>query len=168
MATRGDKLLLTVVVAVAAWGFVVGCEDTAPPPPPKQRKASAGYNADYLAALSVANEFCRAWQRGNYPAGRGLLSRRLTRLHSEATLKGAIVAVASPAHGGYEILGGKAAGADRFTFQVRLFYVFAGQAEDRIEVPIERVALVRAAGGRWLVDEFPIPSSRLDRTTSGR
>ena len=153
--------------SIFAWLFVVAasvamtqsaCDRSSQPPPAADGKARANdkYNADYIAALAAANEFCRAWRRGDVGAGVGLLSRRVRRALPDARIRDAIAGVGNPRHAGFEISNGEHVGPGQVAFRVRLLYTYVGQSEDRTEAPLERIVLQRDESGRWLVERFPL------------
>jgi len=152
------------VAAVAALGaalvcalWACGCDRRAPRPATRPAGGRASpYDKDYVAASAAATDFCTAWRARDLAAGRALLSLRVRRTFTDAQIRDAIVGSANPSHAGFELLGGTREAAGRIVFRVRLFYGFAGRADDRIEAPTERIVLVRDKTGRWSVDEFPL------------
>ena len=157
------------VVALASAVSVPGCKKTTQqPPPPAQEQTQTSYDLDYVAALAAANRFCQAWQAGNFSEGRKLLTRRLTRQHPDNRLRDAIAGPLNPRHSAYEVSDGKKLGPGRIEFQVRLFFGYGGDIEDRIETGLERMVLAREDDGRWRVDEFPIPEIRVSLDPKGK
>ena len=156
-ANRLWPVLLVMACLLPVIVFPPGCESFAPQSPNSVDQADkAKLDDDYVAALAVTNDFCRAWRDRDLPMGRTMLTRRMIAQYSDARLAGALVGGANPSHGAFEIFKGRRLGAQRYEFKIRLFLRYKGQLIDRIEAPVQRIVLVNA-GDRWLVDEFPIP-----------
>jgi len=147
--------LLTGPLLLAALAST-SCRDADKPPeaPPSTAPAGPQYDEDYVAALSSADEFCRAWKAEDYPTVRAMLTRRLLISHPERKLDDTLGGTGNPRHGAYEIFDGERLGTSRFAFNVRLFLTYIGASDTRIEAPIERVVIARDDTGRWRVDEF--------------
>lgn len=147
-----------VAAAVSVAWVLTGCEYLTPPKsPPAAKPAEQPYDENYIAALAVADEFCRAWKNGDFAAGKTLMTRRLVRQHSDTRLSDAIAGTSSPRHAAFEISAGEHLPDGRIAFKLRLFLSYPGQFQDRLEAPLERMVLAAAQAGRWRVDEFPIP-----------
>ncbi len=147
------RLRVAVALSAVTAAAVFGCRprDQAPP-------AAAAEDPEYLAAyadaLAVANAFCRAWQAKDVGAGKALLSTRVRRTFPDQQMHDAIAGPANPAHLAFEIHDGSRED-ERFAFRLRLFYRFAGRAQQRVEARDEAILLVRE-GEAWLVDAFPL------------
>jgi len=154
LATAAFFLLVFLPLVIV---FCPGCESFAPQSPNSPNQADqAKPDDDYVAALAVANDFCRAWRDCNLPMGRLMLTRRMIAQYSDTRLAAALVGGENPSHGAFEIFKGRRLGEQRYEFKIRLFHRYKGQLIDRIEAPVQRIVIVNA-GDRWLVDEFPIP-----------
>jgi len=129
-----------------------GCEQ----PPPRKPAGTGSYDADTLAALAVANEFCEAWRRRDVAAGKVLLSGRANRAYSEARIHDALAGAPSPRHEAFEVFSAERSGEGAIAFRVRLHYRFLGQAQERIESRAEKIVLTREQAGAWRVDRFPL------------
>lgn len=140
-------------ICLAAALIAPGCRGSQSPP---GRGAPRTYGADYVAALDAANRFCGAWRRQDLAAGKALLSLRVQRTFPDARIKDAIVGAANPRHAAFEIAEGQSAGPATYAFRLRLFLRFTGQAEDRIEAPLEQIVVRQDESGKWLVDGFPL------------
>ena len=152
-----SRMAMIAAVILLAGMSCLGCEGTSSSTQPsKDKPKTQPYDDEYISALAVADQFCHAWQMGNFRDGKALLSRRLIRRHPEDRLADAIVGVQNPSHVAYEIFGGKRLSDGRIAFKVRLFQRHAGQHADRIEGPAEDLVMVRdEQSGDWRVDEFP-------------
>lgn len=134
-----------------------GCDRKgAPQTQPAEQAGSEATDRDYVAALNTASAFCRAWQQSDLAAGRALLSRRVRVTFTDARIRDAIVATPNPRHAAFEVQGGSPSGPRRITFRVRLFYIYAGEARQRIEAPVEDVVVQQDQAGQWLIDRFPM------------
>lgn len=134
----------------------LACEKPASEPEEMESEKTK-YDEDYIAALKAANLFCQHWLLGDYPVAKMMLTKRLRHEHSEQRLKDVLGGVGNPRHAAYEVYGGRKLDDTRITFKVRLFQVYIGQGEKRIEAPAERIVLIKESKNNWLVDEFPIP-----------
>ena len=118
--------------------------------------ASAEDNEAYIAALSVADDFCHAWKHRDMRAARALLSVRLLRAHPEEKVLDAIAGVPNPQHAAYEISGGEALADGRYAFVLQRFWHFIGRDAERVEAEKECLVIAREDGA-WRVDDFPMP-----------
>jgi len=141
-----------VAVLVLA-GLAGGCKQG---PSSPGRGGPAVGDAEYVSALKVVNEFCQAWQQGNYLNARSLMSQRLLEGQPAEKLTDAIATAGNPAHSAYEIHEGRRLDDGRLAFAVRLYRSFEGKLQSRVESPLERVVLARGQDGQWRVDEFPL------------
>jgi len=143
--------------AAALWALTVlvlsGCEGF-PSSQSSGKQSRQEQGQDYAAALAVANRYFAAWQNHNAPAARSELSDRLASWFAQ-TDEQMLNWPRNPRHEAYEISGGKEKGEGQFTFQVRLFYRFLGQADDRLETDGGEVAVIRDEQGRWRIDQLP-------------
>jgi hypothetical protein len=153
---RAFRVMSSVCLATAV--LTGACEQPEPPPPATQ-PTETRYDPQYVAALSVADEFCHAWSGGDLGTGRAILSRRFIRKHSDKRLRDMIVGSGNPRHAGYEIGNGRRLPGMRYAFDVRLFLSYSGQHSDRLEFPLVQIVLAQDDGGNWWVDEFPVPES---------
>jgi hypothetical protein len=118
-------------------------------------KSSRAYDQDYIDALAVANSFCWAWRHRDVAAARAMLSQRLRKLTTEANLADAVVGATNQAHGAFEVADGGLDAKERYAYRLRLFYTYAGAAENRVEAPLEKIVVIREESGHWAVDGFP-------------
>ena len=158
----GIGLVVTLAAScLAAWAGLA-CEQAPPPGPTSTRPAETPYDADYLAALAIADRFCEAWRAGDVGVGRMLLTRRLIRQHSDQRINDAIAARGNPRHEAFEIFDGQRLADGRFAFRVRLFLSYAGQSGQRIETPVELIIVAPGEDGQWRVDGFPLLQGSTD------
>jgi len=141
-----------------------GCDRLAPPPRTTQ-PARTNYDDQYVDALAAADAFCHAWQRREGKAGRALLSKRFLRTYPDIQITDAIVGQPLPAHAAYEIASGKRLADGRYSFDVRLFFLYSGLHGDKIEPVLNRVVVIRDDAGNWKIDEFPVPPTPPDDRT---
>jgi len=146
---RARSVLLPAAVLACVAG--TGC-----PRRPSAAPARPARDADYLAALAVADEFCEAWRRGDVPTGKLLLSRRAQRAFPDARIHDAIAGAPSPQHTAFELSDGSRGPDGSFRFRLRLHYRFQGQAQERIESHDEQIVLTADDAGAWRVDRFPL------------
>jgi len=142
-----------LLTALAVGLGAVSCQRASPPRKPA---ATQTYDAHYIGALAAADEFCDAWRRRDVRTAKILLSRRVRRTFPDAQIQDAIAGPPSPGHAAYEISGGSRSTDGSFTFALRLFYRFAGRAQERIEARSDSIAVQRDDTGTWLVDRFPL------------
>ena len=150
----GRAAALILATTGAVW-TQVACEKRPGRAPAPQSKPA--YDADYLAALSVADDFCQAWKSRDVAGGRALMSQRMIRAYPDERLRDALAGAANPRHVAYEISAGRLLPDGRRAFDVRLFFAYEGAHDDRIESPLAQVVLAREPTGPYRVDEFPIP-----------
>ncbi len=159
--TRRNRSLVLLLAAAGVVLSLAGCDDEAGRSPasatqPAGKTPSPDDHAAYASALGSANDFCLAWRTRDYEAGRAMLTVRLQRKYPEDSLRSAIVGLANPRHEAYEISAGSRLGKGRFAFKLRLFLLYSGERDTRIEAPVERIVLVQDDSGKWRVDEFPM------------
>lgn len=160
--TQPAFLLQSVVIPAVAVLLLLspGCEDPggdqdAPTTRPAEN-ATAADDAAYASALRAANDFCRAWQMRDYRTGRAMLTVRLQRKYPEDDLRAAIAGQTNPRHEAYEVSAGNRLGEGRYAFRLRLFLLYSGERDIRVESPVERIVLMKDKSGQWRVDEFPM------------
>ena len=125
---------------------------------PKDAEAGkAKYDEDYAAALKAANLFCQHWMHGDYPVAKLMLTERIRYEYPEQRLRDIIGGVGNPRQLSYEIYDGRKLDDNRIAFRIRLFQVYIGQGDKRLESPLEQIVLIKKSNNNWLVDEFPIP-----------
>ena len=147
-----------LVLAAAALLAMAGCEESSSGP--RSRRG----DAEYLAALVVANDFCQAWQDRDLAAAEALLTDSLIASMREREIRDALVGPGTVEHVAFELSAGSGSGT-RLIFPVRSYTRFLGTTEDRIETIRGRIELVRGDGGIWRVSGFPTPprGASLDR-----
>jgi hypothetical protein len=125
------------------------------PTPPTQERVE-----DYVGALRAANEFCQAWQRGEYTTyTRNLMSQRMLKQHSEEKILNTIGGGLNPRHAAYELSEGRRLDDGRYAFKLKLYFWYAGGTSDRTETVPGEMILAREASdrsGQWKVDQFPM------------
>ena len=131
-----------------------GCDR--PVPKPQAKKPATKHDGEYIAALAAANEFCHAWRQGDAGAARSLLSPRIKRTFPDRRIRDVISGTPNSHHVAFEISTGSRAADGGITFHVRLFCRYTGQAEDRIEGPVQSIVMRPDGAGNWLVDRFPL------------
>jgi hypothetical protein len=113
--------------------------------------------AEYLAALTVANHFCQAWQDRDFSGARALLTDSLVASMRERELRDALVGPGTVDHIAYELSGGSGSDAARWTFPVKFYTRFLGTTADRIETVSGKLEIVRDEAGAWRIGSFPTP-----------
>ena len=149
-ACIGWKAVALSVVVIAVFS---GCEGFLSSQSTKKENRDQ-QGQDYAAALAVVNRYYAAWQKHDPAAARAELSDRLVSWFAQ-TDEQMLDWPRNPHHEAYEISTGKAKGEGRYIFQVRLFYRFLGQADERLETDGGEVAVVRDEQGRWRLDQLP-------------
>lgn len=140
--------------------ILAGCDRLASAPAPKKKAAeSPEQQAQYVAALGVANDFCRAWKTSDFNLGRTLLSESLILRHPEDRLRDAIRSSGNPQHAAFEISTGQANEMGGYVFPVKLYLRYLGEHADRTEVSEIRMVLTRDPSENWRVETFPIPDT---------
>ncbi len=144
---KAAALLVLTVLALS------GCEGF-PSSQSAEKQTRQQQSQDYPAALAVVNRYYAAWQNHDPAAARAELSERLMSwfVQTDAQM---LDWPTNPRHEAYEIHAGKGKGQGRYTFQVRLFYRFLGQADERLETDGGEVVAVRDEQGRWRIDQLP-------------
>lgn len=145
---------ILIPAAVVFAPVPLGCDRPVPKPQAKRRVTTN--DAEYMAALAAANEFCHAWRHRDVGTARSLLSSRVRRTFPDSRIRDIVSGSPNSHHVAFEISGGSRAADGSFTFRVRLFYRYTGRAEDRIEGPVESIVMRRDEAGKWLVDRFPM------------
>lgn len=117
----------------------------------KRHPATSSLDANYTAALAIANRFLQAWQSQNQEDGLLLLSDSAKQHTSEDRLDTFFQHGASAA---YEIERGKPVKGGRFTFPVVLFGATSrGRARPR---PLfSQIVIAREGNNEWAVDRLP-------------
>jgi len=146
--------LVFSVVALAMTWTSTACDR--PVAGPASRRSAKSYDADYLSALAAANQFCQAWRERDVDTAKALLSDRIRRTFSNQRIADALSGPSNPRHAAYEVSDGNRGPRGTIAFRLRLFYRYAGQAQDRIEAPVTSIVLYRDESGAWLVDRFPL------------
>lgn len=114
------------------------------------------YNAHYVSALSIANQFLEAWRTRDLEQGLSVLSSTLRSSKSEDEWFILIVGTSNPHHQAYEIGPGRTLPQGRFAFDVWLYEQYTGQGKDE---PLERpkpstLILKQSKDAGWVIDEF--------------
>jgi hypothetical protein len=140
--------------------ILAGCDQLTSSPAPKKKAAeSPEQQAQYIAALGVANDFCRAWKAADFDLGRTLLSRSLILRYPEDQLRDAIRGSGNPQHAAFEISAGQSNEIGGYVFPVKLYFRYSGERADRTEVSEIRMILARDPSENWRVETFPIPDT---------
>lgn len=118
---------------------------------------SSSPSAQYIEALGVANRLLTAWA-GRDPDLR-LMSERVLAAGADSArpdLRGGLreymTGVSNPHHVAFEIFAGRMTGADRVSFPVRLFELYAGESTGLVYADTLEVVL---QSGAWRVDRLP-------------
>ncbi len=150
-----QRMILTVLSGALAM-LLGSCDrpgDDANAPGARRGQSSP---ARHVEALSTANQFCRAWKDGDYPAARRLLHVRLTRAYTDRQLMDVLAGTGNPRHAAFEVGQGVELDPNTVAYRVRLYFDFQGRQSDRTETADGRIVLRRARpGSPWLVAEFP-------------
>jgi len=152
-ASSAHRRWKAVALLLGVAALLSGCEGF-PRSQSSRKQSRQQQGRDYAAALAAVNRYCAAWQRHDAVAARAELSERLASwlLQTDEQM---LDWPANPHHEAYEISAGKAKGEGQYTFQVRLFYRFLGQADERIETDGGEVTVCRDEQGRWRIDQLP-------------
>ena len=150
--SRAHRTIAAAVLAALLAVASAGCREEDAPLAP----ADEGYTHDYADALAVANAFCRAWQQGDYIAGRRDLHPLVIKKYPEGRIEDAIRGSGNPAHVAFELYDGKKIAEDQYAFHLRLLLRYEGQFEQRLEAPEGRIVVIRDPSGAWRVAEFPL------------
>jgi hypothetical protein len=108
-------------------------------------------DANYSAALAVADRFLQAWQAENQEDGLLLLSDAAKANISEEGLQAFFEHGAAAA---YEIERGRTLKDGRYTFPVVLFEAASG-AETAMRPHVARIIIARTGKHEWAVDRLP-------------
>jgi len=150
---RHYKLVLLLGECCVVGLGVLGCSRIGKPSGPAK---AADCDADYVLALSAANEFFEAWRGRNPEKGIARLSPRLLQSEPRDAWFQAIVGCSNPHHAAYEICSGRRLPDGRFAFDVRLFEHYTGFPVGGDDVgKLESVKLVQIEQGDWRIDEVP-------------
>jgi hypothetical protein len=124
--------------------------------PSKSCVAASGppVSADYILALSTANDFLHAWCYRDQENGLRLLSPALRKVVPEEELRMTISGASNPHHQAFEITGGKALTKDRYSFDVLLYHHYTGFSYPE-SPPAATIQVVRTGPDTWRIDRFP-------------
>jgi len=118
--------------------------------PSAKRKPSPIPDADYVAALAVADHFLQAWQSGDTEKGIVLLSS-----HARAAATADVVEkfFSNPETSGFEINHGKLLKRGRYEFPIVLISATASPVHLRRR--FSTIVIVNTGNNDWAVDNLP-------------
>lgn len=140
--------LLILIIALA---LPIGAKNTVARA--SKLKGGVAADADYITALSTADQFLHAWMRQDHEAGLMMLTDEAKRRTTEERLQ-AFFSAAPETQQAFEISHGKKVKSGRYEFPVALLEVVPGKG-NAVHRRFSQIIVTRTSRNDWAVDKLP-------------